>query len=68
MVSFCDIPLSQIKNHVRQYGNYAVGLSKEWAKKKTICPVLYTHSSASLASNIFSSFKVYFNNKNINKH
>ncbi len=57
MVSFCDIPLSQIKNHVRQYGNYAVGLSKEWAKKKTICPVLYTHSSASLASNIFSSFK-----------
>jgi len=41
MISFCDIPLSQICDHVTKYGRYAIGLTKEWGLKKGVCPVLY---------------------------
>ena len=33
MICFCDIPLSQINNHIATYGEYGIGMSKEWGKK-----------------------------------
>lgn len=41
MVCFCDIPLSNIRHHINVYGRYAVGLTKEWGKRKKISPVMY---------------------------
>lgn len=41
MVSFCDIPLSQKHQHIIYYGNYGIGVSKEWAIKKNVAPVYY---------------------------
>jgi hypothetical protein len=49
MVCFCDIPLAQIHSHTRYYGEYAIGLSKEWGKKNKIAPVLYTYKGSSTA-------------------
>jgi hypothetical protein len=42
MVCFCDIPLSQIRNHVEHYGGYAIGLSKNWGISNCINPVMYS--------------------------
>lgn len=49
MTCFCDIPLSQIKNHIDTYGSYGIGMSKEFAIKNEINPIFYvTKASLSL--------------------
>src|SRR5690554_1515731 len=41
MICFCDIPLKLVKQHTAVYGNYAIGLAKEWGVGESVCPVLY---------------------------
>lgn len=54
MVSFCDIPISQIKNHITSYGHFGIGLTKEWAENKRLNPVLYISKNSNVASSIIS--------------
>lgn len=49
MVSFCDIPLSQIAEHLSTYGCYGIGLTKEWGKRNGITPILYTYPESLFA-------------------
>ncbi|CAC9975374.1 abortive infection system antitoxin AbiGi family protein [Flavobacterium panici] len=56
MVSFCDIPLSQIKDHIGKYGAYGIGLTKEWAQKNKLNPVLYLQANSYLSKSIYDTY------------
>ena len=45
-VCFCDLPLSQTSDHLKQYGNYAIGMSKDWAMQNNITPIRYYHAQS----------------------
>jgi len=49
MCCFCDIPLSNTKEHTEKYGSYSIGLTKEWGMRNGISPVLYTHKNSETA-------------------
>lgn len=46
VVCFCDIPLTQASEHRGSYESYAIGLSKDWAKRNCVTPVRYVHSNS----------------------
>lgn len=52
MVCFCDLPLSKLEDHLDFYGDYGIGLKKEWGIKNGINPVLYLHGDSSLSRSI----------------
>lgn len=43
-ISFCNIPLSMISEHVEWYGYYAVGLKRSALREIGASPVFYVHS------------------------
>lgn len=45
MVSFCDIRLTQLEEHTNSYGSYGIGLTKEWADRKKMNPVIYMNKN-----------------------
>ncbi len=57
IISFCDIPLSQIKDHIGKYGAYGIGLTKEWAQKQKLNPVIYIQPGSFLAKSIEESYR-----------
>lgn len=59
MVSFCDIPLSQIKDHISSYGCYGIGLTRDWAVRNHLNPVLYVQNDSSLAHSYEQSLLYY---------
>lgn len=52
MVCFCDIPLGRISEHVAFYGEYGLGMTKEWANSNGLNPILYLASDNNLQSEI----------------
>jgi hypothetical protein len=60
MVSFCDIPLSEIKEHMSKYGSYGIGMTKEWAYQQKMNPVLYVAGNSSLSSSYMGTLRGFF--------
>ncbi len=63
MVCFCDIPLSRINDHVEFYGEYGIGLSKEWALKNSLNPVSYLSNSTNYGQSINRLFENHATDK-----
>jgi len=57
MLSFCDIPLSSSTEHFQKYGNYGIGLSKKWAKRNGINPVIYIEKDSLIAETLLRFIK-----------
>jgi len=57
MVCFCDIPLSQTNRHMQTYGNYSIGLTKEWGMKAGLAPVIYSHPESGTAQAILDLYE-----------
>lgn len=57
IISFCDIPLSDSKQHFDVYGKYGIGLSKQWAMKKGVNPVLYIDKNSLFARSLYELIK-----------
>jgi hypothetical protein len=55
MISFCDLPLGLIKPHIDKYGNYGIGMTKEWGINHKLNPVLYLERNSIIANNIDKS-------------
>ena len=58
MVSFCDIPIAQAKDHMEKYGNYALGLTEEWANGKGLTPVTYLQRHSPRAESMLNALNL----------
>lgn len=48
MVCFCDLPLSLIRSHLNDYGQFGIGLDKRWGIKNGVTPVFYMHEQSQM--------------------
>lgn len=57
MVCFCDIPLTRVSEFTAHYGQYAIGLKKEYAIQHGLNPILYVANADIISS--LSFFRAY---------
>src|SRR5688572_1634832 len=46
MISFCDLTIMQLCNdsvHRESFGEFGIGLTKEWGTRNGVSPVMYVH-------------------------
>ena len=67
MVSFCDLKLSELKKFIENYGQFGIGLTKEWANRNGLSPVMYINRHSELMDNLITGLNgVYAHLNKIN--
>lgn len=56
-VSFCDIPLAQVKEHLNIYGSYGIGLKRDWGYSNRLNSVLYIENNSTFADYSYNLFQ-----------
>lgn len=56
-VSFCDIPLAQVKEHLAIYGDYGIGFKRNWGYSNGLNPVLYIENNSTFADFSYKLFQ-----------
>lgn len=66
MVCLCDIPLSDITTHIEHYGNYGIGISRDWAEKiPELSTVLYTRLESALGKKVVNILKKKYDGEDL---
>lgn len=57
MVSMCDIPFSELGPYLGKYGNYSIGLTREWGYKNHFNSVWYCRRNSSVYKMLSKALK-----------
>lgn len=60
MVSFCDLKLSELK-HFLSYGKFGIGLTKDWANRNGLTPVMYINRHSDLMDRLIKGINGVYN-------
>ena len=60
MVSFCDLRIKETLPHIEKYGQFGIGLSKEWATGSGLNPVLYLTNNNEISKNFITDLSQFF--------
>ncbi|MBV1788059.1 hypothetical protein KQ940_08325 [Marinobacterium sp. D7] len=48
MSCFCDIPISRISEHTSFYGEYGIGMTRDWGSRNSLEPLIYAPNSGAV--------------------
>lgn len=61
MVSFSDLRLSELKDNIGTYGKFGIGLTKDWAIRNGLNPVMYASQNSLFTENFIQATEDLFN-------
>lgn len=60
MISFSEIPISSLHNHLYRYGDCIIGMKKEWAISNRINQVHYYQKESILMDSFLEIYNIYY--------
>lgn len=57
MISFCDLTIMQLSresDHLENFGQYGIGLTKDWGINKRVSPVIYAHEKSQPTAQLYN--------------